>query len=173
VSLVQDGNALTSPKEEILDIETIAVLVNSAKQKITTPTHQEIAEDVAARDKQCTDNLINRVGFEETASLCAKVIGKNTIQSHEIALQFVLEELDAARQGNDTAINFVNNSGFEPNDYTGAMNNSFEEVDGPNGPQQMLLNQIITVSSMDLRVNLRVAIVDNIMQEWKLGKYNI
>jgi|LWDU01.1.fsa_nt_gi hypothetical protein len=35
VSLVQDGNALTPPEGETLDIETIAVLVNSAKQKLT------------------------------------------------------------------------------------------------------------------------------------------
>jgi|LWDU01.1.fsa_nt_gi hypothetical protein len=136
---------------------------------------QQIAEhgieEVAARASQYTDNLIERDGFEETVSLYARVISDNTIQSHEIALQFVLEELDAARQGNDTAVNFVNNSGFKSNEYIGAMKNSFAEVDGPDGPQQMLLNQIMTVSSMDLRVELRVAIVDNIMQEWKLGKY--
>ncbi len=35
VSLVQDGNVLTPPEGETLDIETIAVLVNSAKQKLT------------------------------------------------------------------------------------------------------------------------------------------
>ena len=52
------------------------------------------------------------------------------------------------------------------------MDNSFEEVDGPDGPQQMLLTQIMSVSSMDTKVKLRVAIVDKIMQEWKLGKYS-
>jgi hypothetical protein len=35
VSLVQDGNVLTPPQGETLDIETIATLVNSAKQKLT------------------------------------------------------------------------------------------------------------------------------------------
>ncbi|MBT4723140.1 hypothetical protein HOB30_05255 [Candidatus Falkowbacteria bacterium] len=109
---------------------------------------------------------------ESAAPKFAKQVNQK-INSKKVALQFVLEELDAARQGNATALNFVNNSGFEESEYIGAMNNSFEEVDGPNGPQQMLLNQIMTVSSMDLRVKLRVAIVDEIMQEWKLGKYNI
>ena len=35
VSLVQDGNVLTPPEGETLDIETIAVLVNSTMQKLT------------------------------------------------------------------------------------------------------------------------------------------
>lgn len=108
---------------------------------------------------------------EGSVSAAAKLINQK-INSKRVALQFVLEELDAARQGNATAVNFVNNSGFEPNKYIGAMNNSFEEVDGPNGPQLMLLNHIMTVSNMDARVKLRLAIVDNIMQEWKLGKYS-
>jgi len=117
-------------------------------------------------------NFFKRNNNEESAvPEFAKQINQK-INSKKIALQFVLEELDAARQGNAAAINFVNNSGFEPNDYIGAMNNSFEEVDGQNGPQQTLLSQIMTVDSMDSRVKLRVAIVDKIMQEWKLGKYN-
>ena len=129
-------------------------------------------EAVAARANEYTDNLIERDGFEETASLYAEVINKNKIHSHKVALQFVLEELDAARQGSDTAINFAKNSGFKESEYVGAMDNSFEEVDGPDGPQQMLLTQIMSVSSMDTKVKLRVAIVDKIMQEWKLGKYS-
>mgnify|MGYP006182156263 FL=1 len=133
---------------------------------------KEGIEAVAARANEYTDNLIERDGFEETASLCAAVINKNKIHSHKVALQFVLEELDAASQGNDTAINFANNSGFNENEYVGAMNNSFKEVDGPDGPQQMLLTQIMSVSSEDTKVKLRVTIVDKVMQEWKLGKYS-
>jgi len=53
------------------------------------------------------------------------------------------------------------------------MDNSCEEVEGPNGPQQMLLGLIMMATDMELRVKLRVAIVDNIMREWGLGKYFI
>ena len=133
---------------------------------------KEGIEAVASSANEYTDNLIKRDGFEETASLYAAMINKNKIHSHKVALQFVLEELDAARQGNNTAINFVNNSGFEENEYVGAMANSFEEVDGSDGPQQMLLTQIMSVSSIDTKVKLRVTIVDKVMQEWKLGKYS-
>jgi len=91
------------------------------------------------------------------------------IATKEVALQFVLEELDAARQGNDAAIQFVNNSGFSASEYEGAMQNSFEEVDGANGPQQFLLSSVMAYSSdMDFMVNLRLQVVKNIIDEWSL-----
>ena len=110
--------------------------------------------------------------LELKAIFYAVKINNQYIHSDEVALQFILEELDAARQGNDVAVNFVNNSGFEKNDYIGAMKNSFEEVDGPEGPQQLLLGLIMTVDDMDERVKFRINIVDKIMQERKLGKYS-
>ncbi len=92
------------------------------------------------------------------------------IATKEVALHFVLEELDAARQGNDVAIQFVNNSGFSASEYEGAMQNSFEEVDGANGPQQFLLSSVIAYSSdMDFMVNLRLQVIKNIIDEWSLS----
>jgi predicted lactoylglutathione lyase len=92
------------------------------------------------------------------------------IDTREVALQFILEELDAARQGNEAAIQFVKNSGFSPAEYEGAMQKSFEEVDGPNGPQQFLLSSIMKYSSdMDYMVNLRLQVVKNIINYWGLG----
>ena len=91
------------------------------------------------------------------------------IGSQLVAFQFVLEELDAARQGNDDAIQFVNNSGFSASEYEGAMHNSFEEVDGANGPQQHLLSSVMPYSSdMDFMVSLRLQVVENIINEWRL-----
>jgi hypothetical protein len=93
------------------------------------------------------------------------------ISSERVALQFVLEELDAARQGNEVALQFVKNSGFSPSEYEGAMQNSFEEVDGPDGPQQFLLSSVMQYSSdMDFMVNLRLKVVENIIHDWGLNK---
>jgi len=91
------------------------------------------------------------------------------ITSHRVALQFVLEELDAASQGNDAAVDFVNKSGFVESEYTGAMGNSFEEVDGIGGPQAFLLSSIFAYASdMDFMVKLRLQVVKNIISEWEL-----
>ena len=92
------------------------------------------------------------------------------ISSEKVALQFVLEELDAASQGNETAVQFVKNSGFSPSEYEGAMKRSFEEVDGVNGPQQFLLSSVMQYSSdMDFMVSLRLKVVENIIHDWGLG----
>lgn len=91
------------------------------------------------------------------------------INSTKVAYQFVLEELDAARQGNDEAILFVQDSGFSESEYIDAMHNSFEEVDGANGPQQFLINSIMPyASNMDLMVSLRLSVVQNIINKWQL-----
>ena len=96
---------------------------------------------------------------------------KKRIDSHKIALQFVLEELDAAKEGDNAAKVFAKNSGFKEMEYKGAMSNSFKEVDGPNGPQQFLLLSVINIKDKDLKVKIRIAVVENVMQEWNLGKY--
>ena len=82
------------------NIDTTSFIENLVDKEI----REHGIEAVAARANKYTDNLIERDGFEETASLYAEVINKNKIHSHKVALQFVLEELDAARQGNDTAL---------------------------------------------------------------------
>ena len=61
------------------------------------------------------------------------------IFSQFIAEQFIYEELDAARNGNDDAIQFVNKSGVKEDLYLHAMSRSLPEVDGVSGPQQILV----------------------------------
>ena len=95
------------------------------------------------------------------------------IRTKEVALQFALEELDAARQGNEEAIQFVKNSWFNPSDYEGAMHNSFEEVDGPNGPQQFLLSSIMKYSSdVNFMISVRLRVLENIINDWGLETHS-
>jgi len=105
----------------------------------------------------------------EAKAIAADVSSR--IKNYEVAKQFVLEELDAARQGNEYAQSFVKESGFEPNEYINAMERSFDEVDGPDGPQQTLLRYIRNRRMNDAAVELRVRVVKLIMFKWKLGLY--
>ncbi len=114
---------------------------------------------------------IEKYGVDYTAQMLAEYINQK-ILSEDIAIQFVLEELEAASQGNDIAKLFAQNSGFDEDDYKDAMNNSFEEVDGENGPQQEILNLCMMLyPNQNLMTELRIRTVDNIMKDWKLGKY--
>ena len=116
---------------------------------------------------------IDKHGIDFTSEMLSKYVNQK-IESEDIAMQFVLEELEAASQGNEMAKLFASTSGFDEDDYTGAMRNSFEEVDGADGPQQTILNLCMMLyPNQDLMAELRIKTVDNIMKEWKLGKYSV
>ena len=115
---------------------------------------------------------IENFGIDKTAELLAEYVNQK-ISSEDVAIQFVLEEIEAASQGNESAKIFAKSSGFDEDDYIGAMHNSFEEVDGEDGPQQEILNLCMMLyPNQDLMAELRMKTVDNIMKHWKLGKYS-
>lgn len=124
-----------------------------------------------SKKKSAFEQQVISDGIEHASTRVAQEV-LTKIGSYEIALQFVLEEIEAASQGNKKALDFVKNSGFSESEYSGAMNNSFDEVDGPGGPQLLLLNFVTQISDIDLMVSLRVAAVDKIMQTWQLGRYS-
>lgn len=116
-------------------------------------------------------DTIKKLGIDKTAEMLAEYINQK-IQSEDVAMQFVLEELEAASQGNHHARQFVLSSGFDEDDYKGAMYNSFEEVDGEDGPQQEILNLCMMLyPNQELMAELRIKTVDHIMKIWELGKY--
>lgn len=125
------------------------------------------------KKKTQLEMLIEKDGLDHAAKNLAGVINEK-IPLINIARQFILEELDAARQGNSDAINFAIQSGIPSNEYEGAMKNSWEEVDGANGPQQLLHHILLSQldHDRDLMLQMRFKVVEHIMKIWKLGKYN-
>jgi hypothetical protein len=123
------------------------------------------------KKKSDLEKLIEKDGIEYAAKRFSEIILQK-MPTTDIAYQFVLEEVEAASQGNDTAIIFARNSGISPQEYEGSMNNSSPEVDGPDGPQQFILSLCMQLQpNVDLVVELRTKIVDNIMKKLSFGKY--
>lgn len=121
--------------------------------------------------KSKLEKLIDKEGIELVSKRFSEVI-LEMMPAEDIVYQFILEEIEAASQGNDTAKNFAKNSGISPSEYKGAMSNSCPEVDGPGGPQQFILTLCMQLQpNVDLVVGLRTRIVDNIMKCSLLGKY--
>ncbi len=117
-------------------------------------------------------NAIEEFGIDKTAELLSEYVSKK-ILTEDIAIQFILEEIEAASQGNEMARQFALSSGYDEDDYKGAMYNSFEEVDGANGPQQEILNLCMMLyPNQNLMTELRIKTVDHIMKYWELGKYS-
>lgn len=123
------------------------------------------------KQKSELEKLIEKDGIEHAAKRFSEIILQK-IPTEEIAYQFVLEEIEAASQGNDAAISFARNSGISPQEYKGSMSNSRPEVDGPDGSQQFILALCMQLQpNVDLVVALRTKIVDNIMITLSFGKY--
>lgn len=134
--------------EELFKITFNAI--NSSRRHIL-PNNKKNYDEVSAAIEQITKGVNKR------------------IPSKQIAYQFVLQELDAARHGNEKAVQFVLDSGFNPIDYEGAMENSCEEVDGPNGPQQFLRESVMQLSkNEDAMVHISTNVVNNIINIWEL-----
>ena len=94
-----------------------------------------------------------------------------TIPNEEIALAFVLEEIEAAQYGNEDAKKFAKDIGFLRDEYEGAMKDCSAEVDGPSGPQQTLTKLILgglPDSSIDEKARMRIEVVKNVIKNWKL-----
>ena len=123
------------------------------------------------KQKSELEKIIEKDGIEHAAKRFSEIIMQK-IPTDEIAYQFVLEEIEAASQGNDTAISFAKDSGISPQEYKGAMKDSRPEVDGPDGPQQFILALCMQLQpNVDLVVEFRIKIVDNIMKTLSFGKY--
>ena len=117
---------------------------------------------------------IKKDGLEYSSQRIAEIINQH-IYSKDIAKQFVLEELDAARIGGSRyAKNFIKESGFKSFEYTGAMNKTkWEgEVSELEYLQQYFRSFIILITDVKLREKFALCVVDKIMKMWNLGKYN-
>lgn len=128
------------------------------------------------KKKSEVERLIEEQGFEGVASGLASAISDRLnsfgLDSFEIAYQFVLEELEAASMGSAEAKKFVRESGVPPSEYTGSLNSSRPEVDGPGGPQQTIISVCLQLKDKpDLMVDFRLAVLDKVMREFEFGKY--
>jgi TPR repeat protein len=118
------------------------------------------------------ENQVKNDGYEYAGKRIADILNEK-ITSQDLARQFVLEELDAARQGNDFAQNFVKSSGFKSFEYVGAINKTRWEGDESELEHLQLFLRafLMKISDIDLIVKLSTIIVDEIMKKWGLGKY--
>jgi len=96
--------------------------------------------------------------------------------SKKVAMQFVLEELDAARQENDFVKDRIQSFYFKDSDYVGAMGRSSEDVDSSKGPQQFLVVLTMQLSKkigVDNAAMVRISIIEYIVCHYKFGRYYV
>ena len=113
--------------------------------------------------------------IDKTVKELIKIIDSKQY-NETVALQFVLEELEAGQDGTAFVQQIISNCGIDKSKYNGAMDRSWEDVDGANGPQQYLLRVTMTLLAQQVNIEIaskvRISIVEYIMSHYKLGKYS-
>lgn len=123
------------------------------------------------KKKSQLEQLIAKDGMEHATARFAEIVSQK-LRTREVAYQFILEELDGASQGNAAAQGFARNSGIPASAYSGALGNSNAEIDGPEGPQQLLLAlSMQLMPNQALMAEFRCRVDDHVMKRFRLGKY--
>lgn len=123
------------------------------------------------KKKSQLEQLIAKEGMECASAKFAEIVSQR-LPTRAVAYKFILEELDGASQGNEYSKNFAKNSGIPVVSYDGALNTSYSEVDGPEGPQQLLLaHSMQLMPKQALAAEFRCNVDNFVMKRFKLGKY--
>lgn len=114
-------------------------------------------------------NSLNEGELNSIAITIANGIMQELHMMGPLIYQFVLEELDAARQGNQESKKFAEESGYDSEEYIGAMARSDPRIDGPGGPQQNLNVLSLSVPDIDTKTKFRILVVKHLMNALKNG----
>jgi hypothetical protein len=94
--------------------------------------------------------------------------------SNKVAWQFILEELDAAKEGFPSIKDRIQRFYINKKEYVGSMGDSWLDVDGPGGPQQFLLNVVAFISiktDIETAAMVRITIVEYVLKHYNFGRY--
>lgn len=111
--------------------------------------------------------------IDNTVQKLIKIIDSKP-NSLKVARQFILEELDAAKGGTLFVIDRIQRFYINESEYRGAMDNSWYDVDGHDGPQQFLLSVCVFIaqkSNMETMAAVRITVVEYVLKHYNLGRY--
>ena len=159
----KDGENRLSPEEVVLRANCIARGRASLGQ--AQPTGADIDGEV---DGAHLKESIAQHGWARTITISAMMV-IDRIPNRQVAYQFLLEELDGARQGNDASQAAARRSGISPEEYIGALNRSRPEVDGPEGPQQLLMELSLQLADdRELMAKFRCDVGRTVQEHFRL-----
>lgn len=150
--------------DKLIQKELSQVFTPSEKEK----SNSDIFREIYGVEKKTLPKNIDKLVFD----IFKKV--KNKIKTPAMAKQFVLEEIRGASLGNKESQDFAVKSGFDISEYSEDVFESFPEIDGAEGPQQLLHFELVpyfTDEIIDEPVRIRINIINMVMKEYFLGKY--
>ena len=111
---------------------------------------------------------IKEDGIIHAAESLSSILMRDSLTTSSLAHEFVMQELDGARQGDKSSVKFAENSGVPESRYKGSLNHDTPELDKAQEFMQMITSKLYP--RMDIIVPLRIEIVKNIMEAYGIGQ---
>ena len=112
---------------------------------------------------------ITEDGISHAAERFSSILMRDSLPTGSLAHEFVMQELDGARQGNDFSIKFVENSGVAEYEYRDSLNHDTPELDKAQAYMQMIASKLYP--RMDIVVPLRIGMVECVKRRYDIGKF--
>jgi len=116
------------------------------------------------------EELYHRGLEEEQKQMIQKI--NDTIGSKELAVKFILQELDVAQKGDTFIQYFVEKSGFHISEYSGALEKFQQEREEIEKIQSFFIIFLNKISDEETMFKTAMAILNGVMEHWEIGKYS-
>ena len=124
------------------------------------------------KEQKLFEERLYREGLEKEIKKVIQTINTETIRSKDIALKFMLQELDILRKGDIVSQRFVERSGFHLAEYLGTAQKFEEDRAEIKQVQDILLNFLDQISDEKIMLQSAKTILNGVMEYWGIGKYS-
>ena len=123
------------------------------------------------KEQKLFEERLYREGLKKELTNVIQTINK-TINSKDIALKFMLQELDVLRKGDILSQKFAERSGFHLAEYLGTSQKFEEDRAEIVEIQDILINFLDQIRDEKIMFQSAQTILNGVMEHWEIGKYS-
>jgi hypothetical protein len=124
------------------------------------------------KEERAFNEQLKKDGLSVAVARCTKEINEK-IPSKELAIKFLLQELDFSRKEEAFPEEFIFNSGFHQLEYEGALDRFEESKEDLEKIQTLFDTFLEKIKNEKEMIDISITILDSVMREWKIGKYSL
>jgi len=124
-----------------------------------------------SKEERDFNTQLRKDGLTIAVSRCIQEINE-IIPSKEVAIKFVLQELDFAQKEEEFPKEFILNSGFHQLEYKDALDR-FQESEPELLKVQIKFDDFLRkIKNKEEMIQISIDILDHVMERWEIGKYS-
>ena len=124
------------------------------------------------KEQKLFEERLYREGLEKELKKVIQIINTETIKSQDIALKFMLQELDILRKGDALSQKFAERSGFHLAEYLGTSQKFEEDRAEIQSVQEVLISFLDQIRDEKIMFQSAQSILNGVMEHWGIGKYS-